>query len=79
VTIVVPTYGFASQRCQAEDICVMAEHTVKKGIHTPNEERQVFIKRKSEDYKSFLNRYPKSSKHSQPGNARLPRPSASAA
>jgi hypothetical protein len=52
---------------------------VKKDIHTANKERQVFIKRKFEDYKSFLNRYPKSAKRSQPGDAHLPRPGASAA
>jgi hypothetical protein len=33
-------------------------------IHTANEERQVFIKRKFDDYKSTLNRYPKSAKYS---------------
>jgi hypothetical protein len=31
-----------------------------------NEERQVFIKHKSDDYKSFLGRYPKSTKCSSP-------------
>jgi hypothetical protein len=51
VTIVVPTYGFASQRCQTEDICAMAKHTVKKDIHTANEEEQVKICRK---LKGFL-------------------------
>jgi hypothetical protein len=33
-------------------------------IHTANEERQVFIKRKFDDYKSSLNRYTKSAKYS---------------
>jgi hypothetical protein len=32
-----------------------------------NEEGQVFIKQKSDDYKSFLGRYPKSTECSSPG------------
>jgi hypothetical protein len=51
----------------------------RKSSHTVNKERQVFIRRRFEDYKSFLNCYPKSAKHSQPGDARLPRPGVSAA
>jgi hypothetical protein len=50
VIIVVPIYGFASQRCQAEDICVMAKHTVKKDIYTANEEEQVKICRKLKEF-----------------------------
>jgi hypothetical protein len=38
-------------------------------MHIANEERQVFIKKKSDDYKSFLGRYPKSSKCSSPSSA----------
>jgi hypothetical protein len=37
-----------------------------KNKHIANEERQVFIKQKSDDYKSFLGRYPKSTKCSSP-------------
>jgi hypothetical protein len=57
----------------------MAKSTVKKDIYTANKERQVFIKQKFEDYKSFLNCYTKSAKYSQPEEARLPQPGASAA
>jgi hypothetical protein len=52
----------------------MAKHTVKKDIHTANEEEQAkvcrkleeFIK-KSDDYKSSLNYCPKSAKNPSPG------------
>jgi hypothetical protein len=37
-----------------------------KNKDTANEERQVFIKQKSDDYKSFLGRYLKSTKCSSP-------------
>jgi hypothetical protein len=40
------------------------KHVVKKDIHTANKKRQVFIKQKFGDYKSFLNCYPKSAKRS---------------
>jgi hypothetical protein len=47
------------------------KHTVKKDSHTANKERQVFIKRKFEDYKSSLNYYPKSAKSPSPGRCSL--------
>jgi hypothetical protein len=45
---------------QTEDIHTNSKHTTKEG-------RQVFIKQKSDDYKSSLNCYPKSTKRSLPG------------
>jgi hypothetical protein len=41
------------------------EHSYKDE-HIANEERQVFIKQKSDSYKSFLDCYPKSTKCSSP-------------
>jgi hypothetical protein len=45
---------------QTEGIHANSKHTTKEG-------RQAFIRQKSDDYKSSLNRYPKSTKRSLPG------------
>jgi hypothetical protein len=63
VTIVVPIYGFTQQwfylRKNPSRGIITAQRHKQKNIHTANEERQVFIKRKFDDYKSSPNRYPK--------------------
>jgi hypothetical protein len=83
VTIVVPIYGFACQQFHprkdpSRKIVSALRHKQKivscKSIHTANEEEQAkvcrkleeFIK-KSDDYKSPLNYYPKSAKNPSPG------------
>jgi hypothetical protein len=68
MTIAVPTYGFARQRFYPRKNPSQGIVTVRrykhKNIHIANEERQVFIKRKFDDYKSSLSRHPKSAKYS---------------
>jgi hypothetical protein len=78
VSIVVPIYGFAWQwfhpRKDPSRGIVAARRYKHKNIHTVNGEGQAKIHRKlkefikkSDDYKSPLNYYPKSAKNPSPG------------